>query len=124
VPGCRSSCNIDIHHLLPLSKGGTHSYDNLACLCEAHHIALHEGALHITIDAKTGEVTVRREGRNAYTRATRAVEAAKALRAAGVAKEAVRDAIERTKTHVGKTDVSVEQWIEIAKRYVEKAPTT
>jgi hypothetical protein len=118
VPGCRASCNVDIHHLLALSEGGTHAYENLVPLCEAHHIALHEGALHITIDARTGEVTVRREGRNAYTRAKRAIEAAKALRAEGVAKDAVRAAFERTKTHVGTTDMTAAQWVEIAKRYL------
>jgi hypothetical protein len=118
VPGCRASCNIDIHHLRPLSEGGTHAYDNLVTLCEAHHIALHEGALHIAINARTGEVTVQREGRNAYTRAKRAIEAAKALRAEGFTKEVVRAAVERTKTHVGTTDLTAAQWIDIAKRYL------
>jgi hypothetical protein len=83
-----------------------------------HHIALHEGALQITVNARTGEVTVWREGRNAYTRAKRAVEAAKALRAEGFAKEAVRGAVERTKTHVGTSDLSAAHWVEIAKRYL------
>jgi hypothetical protein len=118
VPGCRSSTNVDIHHLEPLCMGGTHTYENLITLCEAHHIALHEGALHITIDGRTGEVTVRREARNAYTRSTRAVAAATALRAEGIAKGEVRAAIERTKTHVGTSDMTVAQWVEIARRYL------
>jgi hypothetical protein len=118
VPGCRASFNVDIHHLLPLSQGGTHTYENLLTLCEAHHISHHEGALHITVNAKSGEVTVLREGRNEFTRAKRAVEAATALRAEGFAKEAVRTAIERTKTHVGANDLSREQWIAIAKRHM------
>jgi hypothetical protein len=122
VPGCRSSTNVDIHHLLPLCKGGTHAYGNLVTLCESHHIAHHEGALHITVDATTGELTVRREGRNAFTLATRAIQAAKALRGEGFAKEAVRAAIERTKTHVGTTELSVEHWIEVAKRFLEHPP--
>jgi hypothetical protein len=122
VPGCRSSTNVDIHHLLPLCKGGTHAYGNLVTLCESHHIAHHEGALHITVDARTGELTVRREGRNAFTLATRAIQAAKALRGEGFAKDAVRAAIERTKTHVGTTELSVEHWIEVAKRYLEHPP--
>jgi hypothetical protein len=121
IPGCRSSCNVDIHHLWWLSMGGTHDYNNLITLCEAHHIALHEGALHITFDPETGDVTVRREGRNAFTRATRAIEAAKALHAKGFDKKAVRAAIERTKTHVGTTEMTVEQWIEVAKRYLQQA---
>jgi hypothetical protein len=124
IPGCRSSCNIDIHHLWWLSLGGTHDYGNLITLCEAHHIALHEGALHITIDPATGEVTVRREGRNAFTRSTRAVEAAKALRAKGFEKNDVRAAIERTRTHVGTADATVEQWVAIGERYLEQARVT
>jgi hypothetical protein len=118
IPGCRSSCNVDIHHLWWLSLGGSHDYNNLITLCEAHHIALHEGALHITFDPESGDVTVRREGRNAFTRSTRAVEAAKALRGEGFGKDAVRVAIERTKTHVGTTDATVDQWVQIAKRYL------
>jgi hypothetical protein len=123
IPGCRSSFNVDIHHLWWLSLGGTHEYSNLVTLCEAHHIAVHEGALHITIDPETGDVTVKREARNAFTRATRAVEAAKALRAEGYAKDVVRAAIERTKTHVGTTELSTTQWIEVAKRYLEVGAT-
>jgi hypothetical protein len=118
VPACRCFDNVDIHHLIPLSNGGTNAYDNLVTLCEAHHIALHEGALHITVDGTTGELTVRREARNAYTRATRAVAAGTALRAEGISKEAVHAAIERTKAHAGTTDMTVEQWIEIAKRFL------
>lgn len=119
IPGCRSSLNVDIHHLIPVSKGGTHDYDRLVTLCEGHHIAHHEGALDITVNGKTGEITVRREARNNFTRATRAIAAAKALRAQQFPKEAVRAAIERTKTHVGTTDMTVEQWIVIARRYLE-----
>jgi hypothetical protein len=118
VPGCRSSTNVDIHHLRPVSKGGTHAYGNLISLCEAHHIAHHEGALHLTLNVQTGELSIKREGGNNFTRAARAVEAAAALRADGLARDAIRAAIERTKTHVGTTEMSLDQWIEIAKRYV------
>ena len=27
----------EVHHLLPLSQGGTHAFDNLQSLCSAHH---------------------------------------------------------------------------------------
>jgi hypothetical protein len=83
----------------------------------APHRAARRGAAHHD-QWEDGEVTVQREGRNAYTRAKRAIEAAKALRAEGFAKDAVRGAIERTKTHVGTTDLSTAQWIEIARRYL------
>jgi hypothetical protein len=48
VPGCRSTRHIEVHHIVFRSDGGDHSPGNLACLCFAHHAALHEGKLVIT----------------------------------------------------------------------------
>ena len=45
VPGCRSTVYVDIHHIVPKSRGGAHATSNLTCLCDAHHVALHEGRL-------------------------------------------------------------------------------
>jgi hypothetical protein len=48
VPGCRSSRNLDIHHITPQSKGGPHELWNLMLLCSGHHTAHHAGVLSIT----------------------------------------------------------------------------
>ncbi len=48
VPGCRSTRFIEVHHIQYRSRGGDHSPGNLACLCFAHHAALHEARLRIT----------------------------------------------------------------------------
>jgi hypothetical protein len=47
VPGCRSSRNLDVHHLEHLEHGGTHANDNLTTLCDGHHVAHHDGRLLI-----------------------------------------------------------------------------
>lgn len=36
VPGCRQPAT-DVHHVVPLSDGGTHAFANLQALCHAHH---------------------------------------------------------------------------------------
>jgi hypothetical protein len=48
VPGCRSTRHIEVHHIVFREHGGDHSMGNLACLCWAHHTALHEGRLIIS----------------------------------------------------------------------------
>jgi hypothetical protein len=48
VPGCRSTRNLDIHHLIAQSQGGPHALWNCICLCSGHHRALHAGLLTIT----------------------------------------------------------------------------
>ncbi|MFZ5891565.1 MAG: HNH endonuclease [Myxococcota bacterium] len=47
VSGCRHSDHVDVHHLVPRAEKGLHERDNLACLCTAHHRAVHEGRLII-----------------------------------------------------------------------------
>lgn len=116
VPGCRSVTNIDVHHLKFRKHGGTNALDNLAAACEAHHLAAHDGTL--VVDRVDGELRFVNEGRNAFTRATRAIDAARALRERGVDRSRVREAIERTRAHVGATDLSLDQWVAIAERYL------
>jgi len=48
VDGCRSSRNIDVHHIVPRYLGGGHEAENLTLLCSGHHRSLHNGALQIT----------------------------------------------------------------------------
>ena len=66
---------------------------------------------------------VRCVARHAFTRATRAVEAAKALRERGIDRHVVRDAIEKARAHVGTRDLSLAQWIAIAENYLEVKPS-
>ncbi len=47
VPGCESRLWCDLHHLVGRRQGGTHTPDNLVCLCSAHHTLLHEGRLAV-----------------------------------------------------------------------------
>jgi hypothetical protein len=48
VPGCRSSRNLEIHHIEPQAEGGGHELSNLTLICGGHHAAHHEGLLLIT----------------------------------------------------------------------------
>jgi hypothetical protein len=118
VPGCRSSHNIDQHHLTPVSEGGSHTLENLITLCESHHIALHEGSLVIEGDATNARFT--RRAHSSFAIVERAVETAAALKSLGFDKHEVRVAIEKTRTHVGTAALSLEQWIKIALGYCPK----
>ena len=48
APGCRSSRNLDVHHIIPQEEGGPHELWNLMLLCSGHHVAHHAGILAIT----------------------------------------------------------------------------
>jgi hypothetical protein len=56
VPGCGHWRFIDVHHLLPLARGGTNRLENLVCLCTAHHRAIHDGVLALAGSASEGWV--------------------------------------------------------------------
>ena len=118
VPGCLSHSNLDVHHIQHLAHGGRNELPNLITLCEAHHLALHDGTLAITrVD---GELHFRHEGRNNFTHATREVATRKALRDRGFDRERTADIMKRTLSHVGLNDLSDEQWLAIALSYAEK----
>jgi hypothetical protein len=112
VPGCRATTNIDCHHIFFLMYGGTNTYANLIALCEGHHLALHDGSLVIEGDALSPRFIHRAQ--NNFKRATRAVECAAALRKRGVDKKLIKAAVDATRTHVGKQDLTLDQWVEIA----------
>ncbi len=40
-PGCENSRWIDIHHIIPISRGGTNELPNLTTLCSGHHRKVH-----------------------------------------------------------------------------------
>jgi len=112
VPWCRSSSNLDIHHLVPRAQGGTHEVDGLITLCEAHHLAHHEGSLVITGTATN--LVFERNPNHAFKIATRVVETTKALRGLGWKPHEAKAAALATRTHVGTADLTLEQWIKLA----------
>ena len=57
VPGCRAAANIEVHHILPWSIGGTHTMENLIALCDGHHVAHHRGDILIDGAASTATIT-------------------------------------------------------------------
>jgi hypothetical protein len=68
VPGCKHWRFIDVHHVVPQAHRGPNRLENLACLCTAHHRAVHEGVLAIEGSATAGWV-VRHAGAGVYGRA-------------------------------------------------------
>jgi len=58
VPGCRSSQNLEVHHIMHRAHGGTNNPSNLTTLCWGHHAAHHRGELHIA--GKAPRITVSR----------------------------------------------------------------
>ncbi len=57
VPGCRAAANIEVHHIVPWSRGGAHTLENLIALCDGHHVALHRGDLIIEGPAESAVIT-------------------------------------------------------------------
>jgi hypothetical protein len=63
-----------------------------------------------------GELRVRREGRNAFTRATRIVATKEALRERDIDRERIAEIMQRTIAHVGANELSEQEWIATALR--------
>jgi hypothetical protein len=68
VPGCKHWRFIDVHHVVPRAHRGPNRLENLACLCTAHHRAVHEGVLAIEGSATAGWVVLH-AGAGVYGRA-------------------------------------------------------
>lgn len=48
VDGCCSTYRLEVHHIVPVSGGGTHAPENLATLCWwHHHVAVHRRGMRI-----------------------------------------------------------------------------
>ena len=62
VPGCRSTRNLDIHHLVHRADGGSHDASNLVLTCGSCHMAHHRGIL--TISGTADRVEVERRARS------------------------------------------------------------
>jgi hypothetical protein len=116
VPGCRAHANLDVHHIRHRAHGGTNDMWNLITLCEAHHLCHHEGTLAIE---RVGEqLRFRREATNAFTRATRIVATKEALRERDLDREQIAEVMQRTISHVGVNELSEQEWIATALRFV------
>jgi hypothetical protein len=116
APGCQCHSNLDVHHIIHREHGGTNEPSNLLTLCEAHHLAHHDGTL--TIFREDGEIKFRFEGRNTFTRRTREVATRDALRKRGLDREQVRSIMAKTINEIGDTAATEEQWLVIALRHV------
>jgi hypothetical protein len=62
VTGCKHAMIVDVHHLTPRAERGRHEPDNLACFCEAHHTAVHEGRLIVEGRPSTGLIFQHADG--------------------------------------------------------------
>ncbi|TMQ21702.1 MAG: HNH endonuclease [Deltaproteobacteria bacterium] len=51
VPGCRSARNLEVHHIIEQSHGGSHGITNLSVICTGHHTAIHNGLLTMAGEA-------------------------------------------------------------------------
>lgn len=120
VPGCRSQ-NVDVHHIVPRAEGGTHEPSALCCLCEGHHLALHEGSLSLSGIAP--DLVFTRHLPSAYKNATLAVETTQALRGLGFKPHEIKAAMEKTLTHVGSASLTLDQWVRVALGYCPR-PTS
>ena len=118
VPGCRSHMNLDIHHIVHRENGGTNEMSNLVTLCEAHHLAHHDGTL--AIERINGVLAFRYQGRNNFTRVTREVATKKALRDRGFERDQIKAIMTRVITHVGASELHERQWLEVAMRYAKE----
>jgi hypothetical protein len=118
VPWCRSWRNIDVHHVIHREHGGTHDPLTMVCLCEAHHLALHDGTL--AIGGTAPDWTFERRPHGAIDTASRAADTTKALRGLGFSKDEVATAVNAARTHVGNTAATLEQWVMTALRYCPK----
>jgi hypothetical protein len=112
VPGCNATANVDCHHIEFFMNGGEAVPNNLLCLCEGHHLAVHAGSLLITGDALDPKFNWSKQSK--YKIETRAVECLAALRKRGVDRALIKAAVEATRTHVGNQDLTTQQWIDIA----------
>jgi hypothetical protein len=120
VPGCRSSRNLDVHHLEHLEHGGTHAKDNLTTLCDGHHVAHHDGRLLIRGPAAGIEVIWLAEVPHVGDSAN-AEQAQGALRNLGFTRDEARGAVERALAQVG--DTELEPLLRVALRECPK-PTS
>jgi hypothetical protein len=113
VPGCRSTCGLELHHIQWRSRGGDHRARNLTCLCSHHHAAVHHGHLRVIGEAPHA-LRFERAGDTPY--ATDVVaEVRAALRGLGFRPADVTRAVEQASVHVD-ADAPLETWLRASLR--------
>ncbi len=93
VPGCRSAANLELHHIVPRSRGGSHEASNLIQLCDGCHTAHHRGLLDIA--GTSDDLVVTR--RHVFEPAEADTDSAHV----GVDPERAHVGVEPNRTHVG-----------------------
>ena len=68
APGCRSTRELEIHHVVHRADGGTHDVMNLILSCSSCHLAHHRGVL--TITGTADEIVVHRRAETQAARVT------------------------------------------------------
>lgn len=58
--GCSERVHVELHHVIPWSKGGPTEWWNLAALCWHHHHLVHERGFAVRVDPDTAVVTSHR----------------------------------------------------------------
>jgi hypothetical protein len=122
IDGCRSTANLEVHHIATRADGGRHDPSNLTVMCDACHANLHRGLITITGHAPGFVVTrahvpdahvCARE--SAFDRVTLDVDAKAALVQAGFSKsEAARAVASARAARTG--DLSLSELIREALR--------
>jgi hypothetical protein len=104
VPGCRSTQNLDVHHLQHLEHGGTHEMGNLTTLCDGHHVAHHDR--RILIRGPAPDITVNWPAEVPHVGDPDVAEQARSvLRNLGFTRDEARGAVDRALAQVGGTEL-------------------
>lgn len=115
TPGCRSTRNLEIHHIVRRADGGTHDPSNLTLRCGSCHRAHHEGQLTISGTAPDDLTTTRNvvtsvasahhrpppASSPTYAAVSRREEAILALRTSGWSRVVACRAVDEASAHVG-----------------------
>jgi hypothetical protein len=120
TPGCRSTRNLEIHHIVHREDGGGHEPSNLTLRCSACHRAHHAGQLAITGTAPNDIITRRHEEPKPkpVTRLDAAIMRAQthdALVGLGWKAAIARAAVESAASRVGR-EATLDAWIREALR--------
>lgn len=114
TPGCRSARCLEIHHIVPRGRGGSHDPSNLTLRCGSCHTAHHLGLITISGTAPDQLTTTRNVVTAAapdahhrsmppskFASASMRVDAIKALTTAGFTRGIAASAVDEASAHVG-----------------------
>ena len=125
LASCRSAANLELHHIIARTDGGTHEPAQIVLLCDSHHTALHSGLITITGRAPDKLVvtgvheSVAHVVHSKLDLATMLVEARAALTSLGYKKHEAASAVDAARDHVG-TSTTLEVVIREALRRCPK----